>query len=300
VRLLLFGANGQVGWKLQKYLAPLGDLKVCSRDNADFNNLNKLQKIIRNFAPDIIINAAAYTAVDKAESDKNQSFQINTTAVELLAKEAKYLDAWLIHYSTDYVFDGSQLSPYKEGDITNPQTVYGKSKLEGEHLIAKSQCKYLIFRTSWLYSIRGKNFLKTIISLAKEKDELRIVSDQIGAPTSAELVANITALCIYKISQNNLAIKDISGIYHLTASGSTSWHAFAKHFLKEAENLGEIFSVKSEEIIAINSLELILPTKRPLNSILNTEKLCKTFNLTLPSWETLADRIINELYLRKI
>ncbi|MDC0483687.1 dTDP-4-dehydrorhamnose reductase [Candidatus Thioglobus sp.] len=299
MRLLLFGANGQVGWMLQKYLAPLGDLKVCSRDNADFNNLDKLQKIVRSFTPDIIINAAAYTSVDKAESEKSQSFQINTTAVEFLAKEAKNLDALLIHYSTDYVFDGYKLSSYNEEDKTNPQTVYGKNKLEGEHLITKSQCKHLIFRTSWLYSIRGKNFLKTILSLAKEKDELRIVSDQIGAPTSAELVANITALCIYKISQNNLTVKEMSGVYHLTSSGSTSWHGFARHFLKEAENLGEIFNVKSEEIIAINSLELILPAKRPLNSILNTEKLCKTFNLTLPSWEALADRIINEIYLRK-
>jgi len=299
MRLLLFGANGQVGWKLQQYLAPLGELKFCNRVNANFNNLQELQNIIRAFAPDIIINAAAYTNVDKAESEKEQAFQINTNAVELLANEAKRLEAWLIHYSTDYVFDGLQLSSYKEEDKTNPQTVYGKSKLEGERLIAESECKHLIFRTSWLYSIRGKNFLKTIIRLAKEKNEIRVVNDQVGAPTSAELVANISALCIYRIIQNKLESREVSGIYHLTASGSVSWYSFAKYFLNEAEGLGEVFLVKPDELIEINSSELILPANRPLNSVLSSVKLCKVFNLTLPTWEALADRTINELYLRK-
>ena len=300
MKLLLFGSNGQVGWKLQKYLAPLGEMKICGRDNVDFNNLHELRNVIKTFIPDVIINAAAYTNVDKAESDMDQSFQVNTNAVELLANEAKRLNAWLIHYSTDYVFDGTKLAPYAEDDKTNPQTVYGKSKLEGEEVIIKSQCNHLIFRTSWLYSIRGKNFLKTIIRLAKEKNELRVVSDQIGTPTSAELVANISALCIYKIIQNKLESKKISGIYHLTASGSASWYVFAKHFLNEAERLGEVFLVKSSELIEINSSELILPATRPLNSVLSSRKLCKNFNLILPSWESLADRIINEIYLRKL
>jgi len=299
MKLLLFGANGQVGWKLQQSLAPLGDLKICNRDNANFNDLCELQSIIKKFAPDIIINAAAYTNVDKAESEKEQAFQINANAIELLSNEAKRINAWLIHYSTDYVFDGSQLSPYKEEDKPNPQTIYGKSKLEGEKLIAKSGCKHIIFRTSWLYSIRGKNFLNTIIRLAKNQNELRIVSDQVGAPTSAELVANISALCIYRICQKKLESREFSGIYHLTASGSTSWCAFAKYFLSEAENLGEVFLVKSSEIIEISSSELILPANRPLNSLLSSGKLCKTFNLNLPSWEGLVDRVINEIYLRK-
>ena len=299
MKLLLFGSNGQVGWKLQKYLAPLGEMKICGRDNVDFNNLHELRNVIKTFIPDVIINAAAYTNVDKAESDIDQSFQVNTNAVELLANEAKRLDAWLIHYSTDYVFDGSKLSPYDEEDETNPQTIYGKSKLEGERLIAKSGCKHLIFRTSWIYSVRGKNFLKTIISLAKNQNELRVVSDQVGAPTSAELVANISTLCVYRIFLNQLESRQISGIYHLTASGSASWHGFAKHFLNKAESHGEVFLVKSSEIIAISSSELILPAKRPLNSVLSSEKLCRTFNLALPSWQVLADRVINEIYLRK-
>ena len=299
MRLLLFGANGQVGWRLQQYLAPLGELMICDRNKADFNDLHSLQIIVRTFCPNIIVNAAAYTDVDKAESEKKESFQINANAVELLANEAKLIDAWLIHYSTDYVFDGEKLGSYNEEDKTNPQSNYGKSKLQGERLIVESKCKHLIFRTSWLYSIRGKNFLKTIINLAKERNELRVVSDQLGSPTSADLVAYVTSLCVYRIIQNKLVLKDISGIYHLTASGSSSWYAFAKHFLIEAENLGEVFLVKPKEIIAINSSELILPARRPLNSILNTGKLCKTFNLILPSWEAHADRIVNELYLRK-
>jgi dTDP-4-dehydrorhamnose reductase len=299
MRLLLFGANGQVGWKLQQYLTPLGELKVCDKSNANFNTLFELKNIIRKFAPDIIINAAAFTNVDEAEASVEISFQINAKAVGLLAYEAKLLDAWLIHYSTDYVFDGMQSKPYEEDDQANPQTIYGKSKLQGEQLITESQCKHLILRTSWLYSIRGRNFLKTIINLAKEKNELRIVSDQIGAPTSAELVANITSMCIYRIIQNKLASKDISGIYHLTASGSTSWHAFAEYFLTEAESLGEVFLVKPTEILAINSSELILPAKRPLNSMLNTGKLSRTFNLYLPSWQNLVSRVIKELYYRE-
>ena len=299
MKLLLFGSNGQVGWKLQKYLAPLGEMKICGRDNVDFNNLHELRNVIKTFIPDVIINAAAYTNVDKAESEKEQAFQINANAIELLSNEAKRINAWLIHYSTDYVFDGMQSEPYEEDDQTNPQTIYGKSKLQGEQLITESQCKHLILRTSWLYSIRGRNFLKTIINLAKEKNELRIVSDQIGAPTSAELVANITSMCILKIIQNKLASKNISGIYHLTASGSTSWHAFAEYFLTEAESLGEDFLVKPTEIIAINSSELILPAKRPLNSMLNTGKLSRTFNLYLPSWQNLVSRVIKELYYRE-
>ena len=299
MRLLLFGANGQVGWKLQQYLTPLGEIKVCDKSNANFNNLLELKNIIRKFAPDIIINAAAFTNVDEAEDAEEISFQINAKAVGLLAYEAKLLDAWLIHYSTDYVFDGMQSEPYEEDDQTNPQTIYGKSKLQGEQLITESQCKHLILRTSWLYSIRGRNFLKTIINLAKEKNELRIVSDQIGAPTSAELVANITSMCILRIIQNKLASKNISGIYHLTASGSTSWYAFAEYFLTEAESLGEVFQVKPTEIIAINSSELILPAKRPLNSMLNTGKLSRTFNLYLPSWQNLVGKVIKELYYQE-
>jgi len=300
MKLLLLGSNGQVGWELQRSMAALGKLKVCDRDMLDFFNLAGLRKLIRDYKPDVIVNAAAYTNVDKAESDEENAFQVNSRAVDLLAQEAKALDAWLIHYSTDYVFDGEKLNPYSEEDETNPLSVYGKTKLQGEEAIKKSKCKYLIFRTSWLYGIHGKNFVKTIIKLAKERDELRIVSNQIGAPTSAELVADVTSLCIYKIAQNSLSAKEISGIYHLTSTGEASWYEFAKYVIIEAKKSGGVFLINPENIIAINSSEYVLSAKRPANSLLDTQKLCKTFNLQLPVWQIHTDRVIREIYLRGI
>ena len=299
MKLLLFGSNGQVGWELQRTIATLGKLKACDRNTVDFIDLEKLRKLIRDYKPDVIVNAAAYTNVDEAESDEESAFQINSEAVDLLAKEAKVLDAWLIHYSTDYVFDGEKMSPYTEEDKTNPLSVYGKTKLQGEEAIKQSKCKYLIFRTSWLYGVHGKNFFKTIIKLAKERDELRIVSNQIGAPTSAELVADVTSLCIDRITQNNLSSKEISGIYNLTSTGKASWYDFAKYVIGETVKLGGEFLANPENIIAINASEYVLPAKRPANSLLDTQKLCKTFNLYLPSWQIQADRVIKELYLRE-
>jgi len=299
MKLLLFGSNGQVGWELKRSMATLGKLKACDRSSLDFIDLNGLRKLIRDYKPDVIVNAAAYTDVDKAESDEENAFQVNSRAVDLLAQEAKVLDAWLIHYSTDYVFDGEKMSPYIEEDKTNPLSVYGKTKLQGEEAIKKSKCKYLIFRTSWLYGTHGKNFFKTIIKLAKERDELRVVSNQIGAPTSAELVADVTSLCLYRIAHNSLSSKEISGIYHLTATGKASWYDFAKYAITEAKKSGGVFLTNPENIIAINASEYVLPAKRPANSLLDTQKLCKTFNLQLPAWQIHADRLIRELYLRE-
>ena len=298
MKLLLLGSNGQVGWELQRSMATLGKVKACDRSTLDFIDLDELRKLIRDYKPDVIVNAAAYTNVDKAESDQENAFQVNSRAVHLLAQEAKVLDAWLIHYSTDYVFDGEKMSPYTEEDKTNPLSVYGKTKLQGEEAINKSKCKYLIFRTSWLYGTHGKNFVKTIIKLAKERDELRIVSNQIGSPTSAELVADVTSLCLYKIAQNSLSSKEISGIYHLTSTGKASWYDFAKYVIIEAKKSGGVFLTNPENIIAINSSEYVLPAKRPANSLLDTQKLCKTFNLKLPVWQIHADKVIRELYLR--
>jgi len=298
MKLLLFGSNGQVGWELQRTIATLGKLKACDRNTVDFIDLEKLRKLIRDYKPDVIVNAAAYTNVDEAESDEESAFQINSEAVDLLAKEAKVLDAWLIHYSTDYVFDGEKMSPYREEDETNPLSIYGKTKLQGEEAIKKSKCKYIIFRTSWLYGAHGKNFFKTIIKLAKERDELRIVSNQIGAPTSAELVADVTSLCLYRIAQNSFSSKKISGIYHLTSTGKASWYDFAKYVIIEAKKSGGIFLTNPENIIAINASEYVLPAKRPANSLLDTQKLCKTFNLQLPVWKIHADRVIRKLYSR--
>ena len=300
MKLLLLGSNGQVGWELQRSMAMLGKLKVCDRNAVDFFDLDGLRKLIRGYKPDVIVNAAAYTDVDKAESDEENAFQVNSKAVDLLAQEAKVLDAWLIHYSTDYVFDGAKMGPYIEEDKTNPLSVYGKTKLQGEEAIKKSKCKYLIFRTSWLYGTHGKNFFKTIIKLAKERDELRVVSNQIGAPTSAELVADVTSLCLYRIAQNILSSKEISGIYHLTSTGKASWYDFAKYVITEAKKSGGVFLTNPENIIAINASEYVLPAKRPVNSLLDTQKLCKTFNLYLPSWQIHTDRVIKELYLRGI
>ena len=299
MKLLLLGSNGQLGWELQRSIAMLGKLKVCDRNTVDFFDLAGLRKLIRGYKPDVIVNAAAYTDVDKAESDEENAFQVNSRAVDLLAQEAKVLDAWLVHYSTDYVFDGEKMSPYTEEDKTNPLSVYGKTKLQGEEAIKKSKCKYLIFRTSWLYGTHGKNFFKTIIKLAKERDELRVVSNQIGAPTSAELVADVTSLCLYRIAQNSLSSKEISGIYHLTATGKASWYDFAQYVIIEAKKFGGVFLTNPENIIAINASEYVLPAKRPANSLLDTQKLCKTFNFQLPVWQIHADRVIKELYLRE-
>ena len=299
MKLLLLGSNGQVGWELQRSMAMLGKLKACDRNTVDFFDLDELRKLIRGYKPDVIVNAAAYTDVDKAESDEENACQINSKAVDLLAQEAKVLDAWLIHYSTDYVFDGEKMSPYIEEDKTNPLSVYGKTKLQGEEAIKKSKCKYLIFRTSWLYGTHGKNFFKTIIKLAQERDELRVVSNQIGAPTSAKLVADVTSLCLDKIAQNSYSSKEISGIYHLTATGKASWYDFAKYVITEAKKSGGVFLTNPENIIAINASEYVLPAKRPANSLLDTQKLCKTFNLQLPVWKIHVDRVIRDLYLRR-
>jgi len=298
MKLLLLGSNGQLGWELQRSISMLGELKVCDRNTVDFFDLDGLRKLIRGYKPDVIVNAAAYTDVDKAESDEENAFRVNSKAVDLLAQEAKVLDAWLIHYSTDYVFDGTKMGAYIEEDKTNPLSIYGKTKLQGEEVIKKSKCKYLIFRTSWLYGTHGKNFFKTIIKLAKERDELRVVSNQIGAPTSAELVADVTSLCLYRIAQNSLSSKEISGIYHLTSTGKASWYDFAKYVIIEAKKSGGVFLTNPENIIAINASEYVLPAKRPANSLLDTQKLCKTFNLQLPVWQIHADRVIRELYLR--
>ena len=297
MKLLLLGSNGQLGWELRRSLSPLSKIFACDRNAADFNDIDKLKSVVREYRPDVIVNAAAYTNVDKAESDAENAFRVNSEAVELLANEAAVLNSWLIHYSTDYIFDGTKNGSYKEEDETNPKSVYGKSKLQGETAIIDSKCKYLIFRTSWLYSTYSNNFVNTVLRIAKERSELRIVCDQIGVPTSAELVADVTSLCLSRIVQDSLSSKDISGVYHLTSTGKTSWYNFAKYVIIEAQKLGGVFLANSENIIAINTLEYPLPAKRPLNSLLNSQKLCKTFNLYLPSWKIHLDRTIKELYL---
>ena len=296
MKILLLGANGQVGWELQRSLAPLGDVKVCDRSSANLESLDALRNVVREYGPTIIVNAAAYTAVDKAESEPAKAKAINTDAVVVLADEAKRLNAWLIHYSTDYVFDGSKPGSYVESDETNPQSVYGQTKLDGEEAIRRSGCRHLIFRTSWVYALRGANFAKTMIRLAKERDELKVVADQFGAPTSASLIADVTALCLYNIELREEASCDsLSGIYNLVPHGETTWHGFASYVIASGQERGESFQVSAENIQAITAAEFPVPAKRPANSRLIPAKLEKQFSLSLPQWQVHVDKLITEI-----
>ena len=300
MKILLLGANGQVGWELQRSLAPLGQMKACDRHALDLGNFEGLRRCTRDYRPGIIVNAAAYTAVEKAESEQDKACRINAEAVALLADEAKQLNAWFIHYSTDYVFDGTKPNAYLETDETNPQSVYGKTKLQGEEAIKVSECNHLIFRTSWIFATRGANFVKTMIRLASEKKELKVVSDQIGVPTSAELIADLTALCLYRIYQEKNTAPNLTGIYHLTPTGETSWHGFAQFIIAEAYGLGVKFHASSENVLPIRTSEYPLPAKRPSNSLLDARKLRNTFNVYMPPWQTHVERLIKELYSQKM
>ena len=296
MKILLLGANGQVGWELRRSLAPLGEIRAYDRHTGNLQKLDDLSRLIRDFSPEAIVNAAAYTSVDKAESELDEAILINSKAVEFLAKEAKLLNAWFIHYSTDYVFDGLKSGAYIETDTPNPQSVYGQTKYDGEESIKESKVKHLIFRTAWVYSKRGTNFIKTMIQLAKKQDELKVVNDQIGAPTGAELIADVTALCLYQIAQYNNSAHNLSGTYHLTPTGETSWHGFAQFIITEALGLGVKFRASFENVQAISTSEYPLPAKRPSNSLLDTKKICNTFNVYMPPWQTHVERLFKELY----
>jgi len=295
MKILLLGKNGQVGWELQRSLIPLGEvIALDSKSQAlcgDLSNLAGLADTVRRVAPDIIVNAAAHTAVDKAESEKELAHTINTLAPEILAQEAKLLNALLVHYSTDYVFDGSGDKPWLENDPTGPLNVYGTTKLKGEQHIQKSGCKHLIFRTSWVYGARGANFAKTMLKLAHERDSLSIISDQIGAPTGADLLADITAHAIQSIKLK----PELSGLYHLAASGETSWHGYASFVINFAQQRGLSMWVTAEEVLPIPSSAYTTPAKRPLNSRLNTTKLQHSFGLHLPHWQAGVTRMLTEI-----
>ena len=297
MKILLFGAKGQVGWELQRSLAALGQLMACDRETADLENLDKLQTTIREYSPAFIVNAAAYTAVDEAESEAGKAQRINVEAVELMATEASKLDAWLIHYSTDYVFDGSKPAAYNEADDPNPQSVYGQTKLAGEKAIRESGCNHLIFRTSWVYAARGSNFARTMLRLASERDELKVVGDQIGAPTSAELIADITALCLYRISNDSEFGKTAVGTYHLSPSGETNWCDYARYVVAMAQQNGAHLRSRPENIHPITTSQYPLPANRPANSRLDTSKLEETFNVNLPPWQTHVERLMTEIVM---
>lgn len=295
MKILLLGKNGQLGWELQRSLAPLGEVVACGRGEADLENLKTLQALVRKISPQVIVNAAAYTAVDKAEAEPDRALLINSEAVDLLAKEASLLKAWFIHYSTDYVFDGTKEAAYVETDTNAPLGIYGQTKLAGEKAIRAAGCRHLILRTSWVYAARGNNFVKTILRLAGERDEIKIVCDQIGAPTSAELLADVTACCLYRLKYDVSLSSDQGGTYHLTASGSTSWHGFAQFILNEALSHGHRLCATSANVLAIPTSDYPLPAKRPANSQLTTKKICNTFDLELPTWELHAKRVLTQL-----
>lgn len=295
MKILLLGKNGQLGWELQRALAPLGEVVACGREQADMENIDALRQRVRDVSPQIIVNAAAYTAVDKAESEAVRARRINAEAVGMLADECKCLNACLVHYSTDYVFDGTKEGFYTETDAPNPLSVYGRTKLLGEQAVQQSGCKHLIFRTSWVYASRGANFVKTMLRLAKERDELKVVSDQIGAPTSAELIADTTALCLFRLQHDTLLASRASGLYHLVAAGETSWHGYAQHVIAAARQHNMELRSAIDKILPITTAEYPLPAKRPANSRLSTLKLSHTFGIIMPAWQSHLDRVITEL-----
>jgi dTDP-4-dehydrorhamnose reductase len=277
VKILLTGKNGQVGWELAHALAPLGEVIAVDREDLDFAVPDRIVSFVRSVRPEVLINAAAYTAVDRAESEPHAAHAINAAAVAILADEAKRAHALLIHYSTDYVFDGTKDAPYIEEDRPNPLNAYGRSKLAGEQAIHDIGGAHLILRTSWVYSARGENFLLTIRRLLREKKELRVVSDQIGAPTSARGLAEATAELLRRHGAATLG--DARGIYHATASGSTSWHGFAREIARLERPDSQA------RIVPIASSEYPTPARRPGNSRLSNEKLLRRFGLALPRWE---------------
>ncbi|WP_275099264.1 dTDP-4-dehydrorhamnose reductase [Sedimenticola hydrogenitrophicus] len=291
VKMLLFGKTGQVGTELQRTLPQLGQLKSCGREVADLEDQESLKAVIRDYRPDIIVNAAAYTAVDRAEAEPGKANRINAEAVSLLAEEAKRLDAWLVHYSTDYVFDGTNDQPYIETDQPNPLGIYGETKLKGEESIRRSGCKYLIFRTSWVYGAHGSNFIKTILRLAREREALNIVADQHGAPTSAALIAEISAKAIPAILSGAMH----PGTYHLAASGDTTWHELARRIVSRAHQLGMPLLLKPEQVQPIPTIDYPTPATRPMNSRLDSSLLATTLGTTLPDWQSEVDCFIDNL-----
>ena len=294
MKILLLGKNGQVGWELQRSLAPLGELVALDRHSQPCGDLSQPQRLaetVRTLRPDVIVNAAAHTAVDKAESEVDLARTLNAEAPAALAQAAAETGAWLVHYSTDYVFDGGGSRPWLEGDATGPLGVYGQTKLEGEQAISASGCKHLIFRTSWVYAARGGNFAKTMLRLAQERERLTVIDDQHGAPTGADLIADVTAHAIRSAQHK----PELAGLYHLVAGGETTWHGYASHALAHARELRPDLGWKVNDIAPVATSAFPTPAKRPQNSRLNTQKLQQAFGLNLPHWQLGVDRLLAEI-----
>ena len=295
MKILLLGKNGQVGWELQRSLAPLGELVAVGRDEdglcGDLANLDGLAATVRQLAPDVIVNAAAYTAVDRAENEFELCHTVNALAPGVLAAEAASSGALLVHYSTDYVFDGSGQAPWREDAAAGPLSVYGKTKLAGEQAIAAAACRHLIFRTSWVYAARGGNFARTMLRLAGERERLSVVDDQIGAPTGADLIADVTAHALRSLQYQ--AAPD--GIYHLAAAGQTSWHGYASFVIALARETGVPLRVAADAIDAVGSAAFPAPAPRPKNSRLALQKIEQAFELTMPPWQAGVRRMLSEI-----
>lgn len=303
MKLLLLGCGGQVGWELRRSLSPLGQVEALDFNTegprsapelkADFTDPAQVAEIVRRVRPDVIVNAAAHTAVDKAESEPEIARLINASTPGMVAQAAAEIGALLVHYSTDYVFDGAGNEPRTETAPTAPLNVYGMTKLEGEQAIQSSGCRHLIFRTSWVYAARGGNFARTMLKLAAERDALKVIADQHGAPTGADLLADVTAHAIRSVSQPGGDVR--LGLYHLVASGETTWHAYASHVIEWARAQGLPVKVAAGAIEAVPTTAYPTPAKRPHNSRLDTRRVQATFGLSLPHWQVGVDRMLTEI-----
>lgn len=291
VDILIVGKDGQVGTELQRSLASLGSVYGVGRREADLTQLTELQQTLERLQPKIIVNAAAYTAVDRAESEPELAELINVNAVRVMANYAKQHQALLVHYSTDYVFDGLQSTAYTETDQTNPKSVYGMTKLQGEQAIAEAQCQAIVFRTSWVFAAHSNNFLRTMMRLAMQRDQLTVVNDQVGAPTSAALIADITALALHAYQQRRFK----PGLYHLAASGQTSWHGFAQFIVEQMLALRLQPRVTPPQVLAIPTSQYPTPAQRPAFSLLNSHKLEAELGVTLPAWQIHAQQAVVQL-----
>ncbi|MBK9197579.1 dTDP-4-dehydrorhamnose reductase [Candidatus Skiveiella danica] len=295
MKILLFGKDGQVGWELQRSLAALGDVVALDFDSAglcgDFTRPDGLAQTIRTVKPHVIVNAAAHTAVDKAESEPELARTLNAVSPGVLAEEAERLGAWLVHYSTDYVFDGTGQRPWVETDTPSPINVYGQTKLEGEQLVAARCQRHLIFRTSWVYAARGGNFAKTMLRLAQERERLTVIDDQIGAPTGADLLADATAHALRQV-QNQ---PEAAGLYHLVASGETTWHGYAKCVIEHARRSPVASTIRATTVDPVPTTAFPTPARRPLNSRMATDRLRTVFSLTLPPWQKGVERMLAEI-----
>ena len=296
MKILLLGSNGQVGWELQRALAPLGSVTAVTRDGegglcGDLSQPDALAATVRAVAPDVIVNAAAYTAVDQAEDESELAEAVNAIAPAVLAREARALGAWLVHYSTDYVFDGTGVQPWHEEDPTGPLNVYGRTKREGEVAIQDSGCRHLIFRTSWVYAARGKNFIRTMLRLAAERDAMQVIDDQHGAPTGAALIADVTAQALPRAMRQ----PELGSLYHLAAAGETTWHGYALRVIEQARRAGWPVKVAPEAIASVTTDAFPTKARRPGNSRLACSHLEDAFGLRMPPWQPGVDHALAEI-----